>query len=177
MRCAPRRPSPTTVFVYLAEVEATVAAVVIIALGLFASRWAADRLLGRGATPSSVRGVRIGITVVALAIAGAAVFILIGPIGVVSGLTFSAIIGLAATLALQTTLANIIAGFILLQNRMLRMNDTIAIGGISGRVVQIGLVTVWLRLDDGSIASMSNSSLLSGPMINRSAADRLKGEY
>jgi small-conductance mechanosensitive channel len=96
---------------------------------------------------------------------------------VVSGLTFSAIIGLAATLALQTTLGNIVAGFILLQDRTLRMNDVITVGSITGRVVRIGLVTVWLRLDDGNVASMSNSTLLSGPMINRSAKDRLKGEY
>jgi len=161
----------------LEGIEATVAAIVIVGLGLFGARWAATRLLERGATPASVRGVRISITVLALAIAGAAVFILIGPISVVSGLTFSAIIGLAATLALQTTLGNIVAGFILLQDRTLRMNDVITVGSITGRVVRIGLVTVWLRLDDGNVASMSNSTLLSGPMINRSAKDRLKGEY
>ncbi len=162
---------------YLSGIEATVAAIVIVGLGLFGARWAATRLLERGATPASVRGVRISITFLALAIAGAAVFILIGPISVVSGLTFSAIIGLAATLALQTTLGNIVAGFILLQDRTLRMNDVITVGSITGRVVRIGLVTVWLRLDDGNVASMSNSTLLSGPMINRSAKDRLKGEY
>jgi small-conductance mechanosensitive channel len=74
-------------------------------------------------------------------------------------------------------LGNIIAGFLLLEDRMLRMNDTITIGGVTGRVVRIGLVTVWIRMDDGSLAAMSNSTLLSGPMINRSARDRLKGEY
>ncbi|MCI4373540.1 MAG: mechanosensitive ion channel family protein [Thermoplasmata archaeon] len=164
-------------FPYLVEIEAIVVGAVIISIGLITARWAAARLLRRGATPSSIRGTRITISVVAVLIAATAVFIQIGPIGLVSGLTFSAIIGLAATLALQTTLGNIIAGFILLQDRMLRMNDTITISGVTGRVVQIGLVTVWLRLEDGSVASMSNSALLSGPMINRSAGDRLKGEY
>jgi len=119
----------------------------------------------------------VGITVVAVAIAAVTSLSLVGPISLISGLTFSALIGLAATLALQTTLANIIAGFILLQERMLRVNDTITVSGITGRVVQIGLVTVWLRLDDGSVASVSNANLLSGPLINRSAKDRLKGEY
>ena len=162
---------------YVPTFAAVISAVVIIGAGLYASRRATARLLERGATPQSVRGVRLGITLVALLLAGATAFVLIGPIGVVSGLTFSAILGLAATLAMQTTLANIIAGFILLQNRVLRMGDTIMISGITGRVVQIGLVTVWLKLEDGSLASMSNSALLSGPMINRSAQDRLKGEY
>jgi len=165
------------VFPYLPEIEVAAAAGVIMIVGLLGARSAAARLLNRGATPQSIRGVRIGITLVALAISGAAAFILIGPEGLGLGLTFSALIGLAATLALQTTLGNIIAGFILLQGRMLRMNDTITLSGVTGRVVQIGLVTVWLRLDDGSVASMSNSALLSGPMINRSAKDRLRGEY
>jgi small-conductance mechanosensitive channel len=158
-------------------IETVVAVAIIMAIGLAGARSAAAQLLKRGATPQSVRAVRISITLLAVAVSGAAAFILIGPIGVGLGLTFSAIVGLAATLALQTTLANLIAGFILLQDKMLRMNDTITISGITGRVVQIGLVTVWLRLEDGSVASMSNSALLSGPMINRSAMDRLKGEY
>ena len=166
-----------TGFAYWPEVESVVAAIIIMGAGTLAAEWSARRLRERGAPPSSVRGARVALTLVALAITGVTVFILIGPLNIVSGLTFSAIIGLAVTLALQTTLANIIAGFILLQDRMLRINDTITISGVTGRVVRIGIVTVWLRLDDGSVASTSNSNLLSGPMINRSARDRLKGEY
>jgi len=162
---------------YLPLIETVVAVGVVMAIGLVGARSAAAQLLKRGATPQSVRAVRITITFLAVAVSGAAALVLIGPVGVGLGLTFSAIVGLAATLALQTTLANLIAGFILLQDRMLRMNDTITFSGVTGRVVQIGLVTVWLRLEDGSVASMSNSALLSGPMINRSAQDRLKGEY
>ncbi len=162
---------------YLPEIYAAIAVTISVVAGYFFSRWGADRLRQRNAPPSSVRGARWGIMVLSIVVAAAAAFILIGPIGLVPGLTVSAILGLAATLALQTTLGNVVAGFILLQDRMLRMNDIITISGVTGRVVQIGLVTVWLRLDDGSVASMSNSELLSGPMINRSAKDRLKGEY
>jgi small-conductance mechanosensitive channel len=162
---------------YLTEIYAAIAVGVLLVAGVFTSRWAADRLRRRGAPPTSVRGARWGIIGVSLALAAAAAFILLGPTGLIPGLTVSAIFGLAITLALQTTLANILAGFILLQDRMLRLNDVITISGITGRVVQIGLVTVWLRLDDGNVASMSNSTLLGGPMVNRSAGDRLKGEY
>jgi small conductance mechanosensitive channel len=162
---------------YAAAIEAAVAVGVILVLGLALSRAAARRLVVRGAPPTSVRGARAAITLITLAIAAVTAFSLVGPISLVTGLTFSAIVGLGVTLALQTTLANIIAGFILLQNRMLRVNDTITVSGITGRVVQIGLVTVWLRLDDGNVASVSNANLLSGPLINRSAKDRLKGEY
>ncbi len=166
-----------TICEYAPEIEAVFAAAVILAVGFVIARAASTRLRDRGAPPTSVRGARVGITIVAVAIAAATSFSLVGPISLISGLTFSALVGLAATLALQTTLANIIAGFILLQNRMLRVNDTITVSGITGRVVQIGLVTVWLRLDDGNVASVSNANLLSGPLINRSAKDRLKGEY
>ena len=108
---------------------------------------------------------------------GFIVYGVFGSVSTVSGLTFSAILTLAATLALQTTIGNVIAGFILLRNRVLRIDDRIAIGGVSGRVVQLGLVTVWLRLEDGSLVSVSNSNLLSGPLVNRSAGDRLQGEF
>ena len=166
-----------TVWVSAPAIEAVIAVAVTLTAGYVLARAAATRLRDRGAPPASVRGARVGITVVAVAIAAVTSLSLVGPISLISGLTFSALIGLAATLALQTTLANIIAGFILLQERMLRVNDTITVSGITGRVVQIGLVTVWLRLDDGSVASVSNANLLSGPLINRSAKDRLKGEY
>jgi len=112
-----------------------------------------------------------------IVLAGAVLFVAFGPLTVTSGLTFSAVVGLAATLALQTTIGNVFAGVILLRDRVLRLNDIIQIGGITGQVVRLGLVTTWLRLDDGSLASVSNSNLLTGPLVNRSTAERLKGEY
>lgn len=172
-----RGPRAPTVIPYQNYIEAAVVGGVIVAIGVTASSSAAARLLRRGATPVSVRGVRVTITLLSLLIAAVAMFILIGPFSLVSGLTLSAIVGLAATLALQTTLGNIIAGFMLLQDRMLRMNDTITIGSVTGRVVRIGIVTVWLRTEDDDLAGVSNSTLLAGPMINRSAKGRLKGEY
>ena len=152
--------------------------VLAVAVGAYIlSRQASQWMRQRGASPLGVRSVRIVITVIAFALGGAIVFAAIGPIGVVSSLTFSAIVGLAATLALQTTIANLIGGFILLRNRVLRLNDKIQISGVSGTVVRVGLVTTWLRLDDGRLASVSNSTLLSGPLVNSSAGERLKGEY
>ena len=158
-------------------VEAGVAATGIVAAGFALAGWAKRRLMGRGAPPASVRWTRIAITTVAVLVAAVVATILLGPIGLVSGLTVSAIAGLAVTLALQTTLGNIIAGFMLVEDRMLRMNDLITVSGVTGHVVRIGLVTVWLRMDDGNLAGVSNLTLLGGPMINRSARDRLKGEY
>jgi small-conductance mechanosensitive channel len=161
----------------LPHLAALVVAVVFGVGGYVLSRAAASWLRGRGAPPPTVRGVRIVVALSGLAVAAVAVFAVFGPINAVSGLTFSAVIGLAVTLALQTTLGNVIAGYILLRDRLLRLNDDIQVSGVRGRVVQLGLVTTWLRLDDGTLASVSNSTLLSGPLINRTAGERLRGEY
>ena len=162
---------------YLPTVVPLVAAAAVAVGGYLLSHRAAEWLRLRGSPPPSVRGVRVTISLIAFAVAAAILFLAFGRIGAVSGLTFSALIGLAVTLALQTTIGNVIAGFILLRSRLLRLNDNVRIGGVSGRVVQVGLVTTWLLLEDGSLASVSNSTLLSGPLQNRSAGDRLRGEY
>ncbi|MCI4324739.1 MAG: mechanosensitive ion channel family protein [Thermoplasmata archaeon] len=158
----------------------TIAIVLVVAVvigGYLLSRTAAERARRRGAPPHAVRASRIAISVLAALLALAIVYAGFGPFTLVSSLTVSAVVGLAATLALQTTLGKVIAGFLLLRSRVLRLNDELTISGVHGRVVKIGLVNTWLRMDDGALASVSNSTLLSGPMINRSAGERLRGEY
>jgi len=153
-------------------VAATVLGVGGYVLAVSAARW----LRHRSAPPTAVRGVRLVVSLIGLLLAVAVLFVAFGPLTVTSGLTLSAVVGLAATMALQTLIGNIIAGFILLRDRVLRLHDRVRIGGVSGTVVRIGLVTTRLRLDDGSIASVSNSNLLSGPLVNETAAARLKDE-
>lgn len=162
---------------YLPTIIPLVVALVFGVGGYFLANSAAGWLRSRGAPRAAIRWARFSISFVGILIAAAALFVAFGPLTVASGLTLSAIVGLAATLALQTTIANVIAGFILLRNRVLRLDDRVSISGVSGTVVRLGLVTTWLRLDDGSLASVSNSNLLSGPLVNRSAMDRLKDEY
>ena len=162
---------------YLPDIETIVVAGALAAGGYALSRRAATSLRVRGAPATAVRWARIVVSLTGFLLAGTVLFVVFGPLTLASGLTLSAVVGLAATLALQTTISNLIAGFILLRDRVLRLNDRIMIGGVSGTVVRLGLVTTWLRLDDGSLASVSNSNLLAGPLVNRSTGDRLKGEY
>jgi small-conductance mechanosensitive channel len=162
---------------YLPTIVPIVVAAVLVVAGYVLSDKTARWLRQRGAPPPAVRGARLAISLIGVLLAAAVLFVAFGPLTTGVGLTLSAIVGLAATLALQTTIANVIAGFILLRNRVLRLYDRVQIGGVSGTVVRLGLVTVWLRLDDGSLASVSNSNLLSGPLVNKSTGDRLKGEY
>jgi small-conductance mechanosensitive channel len=162
---------------YLSTFAVLVVVAAVAIGGYLLSRTAAERLRAHGAPPHAVRGVRIAITLVTLAIAALTLFAAFGPLPALSGLTLSAVLGIAATLALQTTIGNVIAGFILLHDRVLRLDDVVQISGVSGKVVQLGLVTTWLRMEDGSLATVSNSTLLSGPLLNRSASERLRGEY
>lgn len=162
---------------YLPTILPLVAAAVLAVGGYFLSSAAAGWIRRRGALPAAVRWIRFSVSIIGLLLAGAVLFVAYGPLTVAYGLTFSAILGLAATLALQTLIGNVIAGFLLLRDRVLRLDDRIQMGGVTGTVARIGLVTTWIRLDDGSLATVSNSNLLSGPSVNKTAGDRLKGEF
>ena len=146
-------------------------------VGPILTKWAGDAAKQHGSIPAAVRGIRILVTAVWLAIVTFGVTLLVGPVGFLSTLTVSAIGGIAVTLALQTTLQNIVAGFILLRSRFLRNGDLVLFGGVEGTVVTMGLISTVLKLRDGTLAFVSNSNLLSGPLVNRSTAERLKGEY
>lgn len=145
--------------------------------GPFLARWAGDWAKRSGSTPARVRGIQILVTVAWLALVVAGLSVTLGPLSFVSTLTASAIGGIAVTLALQTTLQNLVSGVFLLQHRFLRVGDTVQFSGMKGAVVGFGLVSTVIRLEDGTLAFVSNSNLLSGPLINFSAAKRLAGEY
>lgn len=148
-----------------------------VAVGPLVSKWAGNAAKRRGATPARVRGISITITVIWVAILAVGLSATLGRVSFLSTLTFSAIAGVAVTLALQTTLQNLVSGVILLQRGFLRLGDAVQFSGLRGTVVSFGLVTTVLKLDDGTLAFVSNSNLLSGPLLNRTAATRLAGEY
>jgi len=146
-------------------------------VGYLLSRWAGDEAKRRGASPVKVRTLRTIITIgwVAVVVAGTAATL--GSFSFLSALTVSAVAGLAVTLALQTTLQNILAGFILAQRRFLHPGDLIQFSSIKGTVADIGIVEVVIRTEAGPLAIVSNSNLLAGPLINFTATQRLAGEY
>lgn len=90
-----------------------------------------------------------------------------------STLTVSGIIGLAITLALQSTFSNILSGFSLVQENVLRIGDIITYGNIKGEVVKLTYRAVWIRTDNGEITIVSNSTLSAGPFTNHTATKRL----
>jgi small conductance mechanosensitive channel len=131
----------------------------------------------RHSTPLLVRGTRILLSLIWISIVIVGVYVVFGPFSFLSTLTLSGIAGIAVALALQTTLQNILAGFLLARHNFLKIGDKIQFSGLKGTIASIGLVTVVVRLDTGELASISNSNLLSGPLVNVSATGRLAGEY
>lgn len=148
-----------------------------IAVGIPLTKWAGDAAKRRGSSPLVVRTLRIVITVVWVVIALVGVSVAFAPFNPLSGLTVSAVGAIVVSLALQTTLQNMIAGVFLLRGRFLRLGDVVQFSGVKGTVVSIGLIEVVLKLDGGALVLVSNSNLIGGPMINFTAPVRLAGEY
>lgn len=148
-----------------------------IAVGILVTQWAVDRAKRRHVSPAGVQSIRLIITLIWVVIAGAGATITLGPLNPLSTLTASAVAGVAVTLALQTTLQNIVAGFLILRRGFLHVGDDILISGTRGRVASLGIVNAVLKMADGTLAIVSNSTLFSGPLINYTATTRLAGEY
>ena len=146
-------------------------------VGYLLARWAGETAKRRGWSPLRVHTLRVVINVAWVVIVVAETAAILGSVSFLSALTVSAVAGIAVTLALQTTLQNILAGFILIQQRFLRIGDSIQFSGVKGTVVGIGLVEVVLRTESGALAMVSNSNLLAGPTLNFTATQRLAGEY
>ena len=79
--------------------------------------------------------------------------------------------GLAVGLALQGTLQNIAAGFMLLFLRPFRVGDYIDAGAISGTVNEIGLFTTQMRTYQGIYLEVPNSQLWNSAILNYSRVE------
>ena len=134
-----------------------------------------SRLVRRaGAHAGLARSIREGFTLVWITLAGVAILSLTGVASEFSFLTFSGVVGLAVSLALQNTLSNIISGVLLLSDGVLRLDDSVEYSGVKGVVVKIGLRATWVKTDQGDIAVISNNFLMNGPLVNYTATQRLE---
>ena len=151
--------------------------------GIAAGTLAVEELLSRltaraarraGVAPNEVRQIQDALVIIFIAIAAVIITGVLGISSLFTTFTFSAVAGLAATLALQSTLQNIIAGIFMIRDHTLRLGDSIEIGGMKGRVVKLGFRTVWLKDERGSVVIVSNNTLLNGPFVNHTATQRLE---
>jgi small conductance mechanosensitive channel len=137
-------------------------------------RVTARALRSVGASPYLTRSIRDGLTIVWIIFAVSGTLLVTGVASEFSFLTVSGIVGLTVSLALQSTLSNVIAGLLLLTDRVIRIGDVISFSSVKGTVVRIGLRSTWLKTESGEIVVTSNSNLASGPFVNYSAAQRLE---
>ena len=88
--------------------------------------------------------------------------------------SFVAIIGaagLAVGLALQGSLSNFAAGFMLIIFRPFKAGDFIEAGGAAGIVQEIGIFTTTMRTGDNREIIVPNGSIIGGNITNVSAKD------
>jgi len=130
-----------------------------------------------GAWKVSIRDLGAFARIVELVLIVFAVAQITGLTSVFTTLTVSGIAAVAFSLALQTTLSNVISGILLLRDGVIRLGDSVEYGGVKGKVVRIALRNTWIEVEDGGISVVSNTSLSNGPLVNHSAAERLKKKY
>jgi small conductance mechanosensitive channel len=159
-----------------------VAAVTVIGAGIFVAEEILSFVIRRvarraGAGPTVTRDIGATLRAIALLLILSDILSFSGLSTLFTGLTVSAVAAVAVSLALQTTLSNVISGILLFSDGVLRLGDTIEYSSAKGEVVRVGLRNTWVKTKDGHISVISNSSLSSGPLTNHTATERLAKKY
>lgn len=151
-----------------------VAAIVILIIG----RWVAKRVRGlveklmkRSGTDPMIVSFVSSIAYVALM-----VFIVLAALGQlgIQTTSFIAILGaagLAIGLALQGSLSNFAAGFLMIIFRPFKVGDFIEGAGVAGSVESIHIFTTTLKTPDNKVIIIPNASLSGGNITNYSAKE------
>jgi small conductance mechanosensitive channel len=148
------------------------AAIAIFFIGKIVANWI-KRLVTRVMTKSNVDPLIISFTS-SLVYMAMMVFVVVATLGQIGIQTtsFIAILGaagLAIGLALQGSLANFAAGFLLIIFRPFKEGDVIEAAGVTGKVDVIQIFTTTLKTPDNKIIIVPNAKLGSDNIINYSA--------
>jgi len=151
-----------------------VAALAILIVGRIVAGWGrrlTAKVLERSGTDKIVIGFVSSIVYIALM-----VFVVLAALGQlgIQTTSFIAIIGaagLAIGLALQGSLANFAAGFLLIIFRPFKVGDFIEAAGVSGSVEAIKIFTTTLTTPDNKTVIVPNSGIYEGNIINYSAKE------
>ena len=154
-----------------AEILVIVAAVLLI--GLLLSRIIITAARRAGVPQTQLHFFRDAMRAIFLLLAIVAAIHISGLTSEFAALTLSGIVAVALSLALQTTLTNIISGILLLLDGSIRIKDSVEFSSIKGEVVRIGLRNTWIKTSDGTVVIISNSQLAAGPLMNHTASQRL----
>jgi len=154
-------------------VQIVVAVAAILLTGMLLARTIASAGKRAGVSQTQLRFFRDLMRTIFILLAVIVAIHLSGLTSEFTALTISGIAAVALSLALQTTLTNVISGILLLIDGSIRVGDSVEYYSIKGEVVRIGLRNTWIKTTEGNLVIMSNSQLLSGPLMNRTATQRL----
>lgn len=160
---------------YLAEYGLKViAALAILIIGRMVAKWIrklVERMMERGKTDPMIIGF-----VSSLAYVGMMAFVILAALGQlgIETTSFIAILGaagLAIGLALQGSLANFAAGFLMIIFRPFKVGDFIEGAGEAGVVEAIHMFTTTIRTGDNKTIIIPNANLANGNITNYSAKE------
>ncbi len=80
--------------------------------------------------------------------------------------------GIAVALAAQKTLENVIGGVSLILDQVVRVGDTLKVGGIEGTVEDLGLRSTRIRTSDRTVVSVPNGQIATMTLENVSTRDK-----
>jgi len=93
-------------------------------------------------------------------------------------LTIGGIAALVFSLALQSFLASMIAGFLSFGQDTIRHGDLVEVAGDGkGRVVKVNLRNIWVKTDSGALLIMDHTRTEHGRFWNYSALERLEKHF
>lgn len=99
------------------------------------------------------------------------VLILLSTVGIqVTGIVtaLSAVL-LAVGMALQSNIANLANGIVIVATKMFKKGDFISVGGVDGNIVDINFLFTTLQTTDNKKITMPNSSIVNGTVVNAGA--------
>ncbi len=151
-----------------------IAAIAILVIGRVVARWLSklvQKLMAKGGTDKIVIGF-----VSSLVYMGVMAFVILAALGQlgIETTSFIAILGaagLAIGLALQGSLANFAAGFLLIVFRPFKVGDFIEGAGVSGKVDAIHIFTTTLTTGDNKTIIIPNAKLSDDNIVNYSAQE------
>lgn len=154
--------------------KSVTAAVLILVLGIFASR-IIMKLLKKALEKSSLEKAAHSLIT---SLASAAMYILLGlivastlGIDVTSIVALASVLTLALSLALQNMVSNIIGGFTILYTQPFHSGNFVEIAGQSGTVQEINMTYTKLSTPDNKIISIPNSAVVAAQIVNYSAME------
>jgi small conductance mechanosensitive channel len=150
------------------------AAIAILIIGRWVAKWLrrlVERLLQKGKTDPIIIGF-----VSSIAYVGIMVFVVIAALGQlgIQTTSFIAILGaagLAIGLALQGSLANFAAGFLMIIFRPFKVGDFIEGAGVAGTVDSIQIFTTTMKTPDNKIIIVPNAKLSGDNITNYSTQE------